>query len=194
MANKNRITYLAFALVLLGLVCMGICLTPHVSIQDTHEITPKVSNLSAFHTCQFVNGQECILLSQHSKFHSDLATHFFLSTKAFCDQALNPSVHSRCQGSAHTSFFSCRSAFLDADIPLDDTKEVGPMIANGILLDLDSIIVLRKSIVDKIDRKSSKSLQETSLQQLAVARFGNVYPHWKTVGGRIHGGFGGTRG
>jgi len=146
------ILVLTFVLLLLVLVRMRISLTPHVSIQDSHEIASKVSNLSAFDTGQFVNRQEGILFREHSKLHPDLLAHFFIGTKLLSNQLLNPQVDGGSQGHAHASFFSCRSTFLDADITLNDSKEVGSMIANGTLFDFDSIVVLGQSIVDQIGR------------------------------------------
>jgi len=63
-------------------------------------------------------------------------------------------VNGGCQLASHgnVSAAGSRGAFLDANVPLHDTKEVGPVVANLCALDLEGVVVFLEGVVDEFHR------------------------------------------
>lgn len=62
-----------------------LALSAHVTIQDSHEVAAKRSNLGPIYGSQFFNGKESIRLGEHSYLALDLVIHFLLRTEAIRD-------------------------------------------------------------------------------------------------------------
>lgn len=173
---------------------MRIGLTPHIPIQDAHEVATKIANLGPGHTGQFIHRQQSILLGEHPELHLDLAVHIAVLAKALVDEVLNLHIDRRRQGRSHSGFLSRLGSFLHADVALDDSKEVGTVVANAPLLDKDGVIVLRQGIVDEIGGQTAQGLQEPPLQEFCVDRLWDFDACRKTVDGWIRRRFGRTGG
>lgn len=119
-----------------GFLLLLLLLSPHVTIEDAHEVRAEVSDGGSIHRGHFFNGTQGVLFGKHPDLRLDLVVlcQIIRGTKSVMNEFLETLVDRGCHLFSHRQGIAVgpgpRGAFLDGDVPLNDAKEVGPVVAN----------------------------------------------------------------
>ena len=160
-------TYLVLVVVtartarLVVLLVLLLFLPPHVPVQDAHEVGCEIPNRRSFHRGQLIDRPQGVLFGEHLHLRLDLfVPEVVRGTKALPHEFLELLVDGWRQLVPHRNVArgAIDVSFLNDNVPLDDPKEVGPVVADRSALDLDGVVVFLEGVVDDGDRSQAPEL------------------------------------